>query len=174
MRDYNNHNSELMVLPFVWHVSYVVNDFHIALQGILPGKKDHVFANNHFHSLKKMWPIPMDSWDYMDETEDVYLTYYTFWRIDTSILNCEWSIDENLDGESSLQGLLHRTKYIKTRSAIPASAILPFKYAHGEVPSMDISEHDGVISIGGLTQGLPLILDQELVDWKEWREKNQL
>jgi hypothetical protein len=59
MRDYNNHNTELMVLPFVWHVSYVANDFHIALQGILPGKKDHVFANNHFHSLKKMWPIPM-------------------------------------------------------------------------------------------------------------------
>jgi hypothetical protein len=174
MRDCNGHNVELVVLPFVWHVSYVANDFHIAQYGILPGRKGHVFANNHFHSLKTMWPLPIDMWDYMDETEAVYLTYYTFWRIDTSIVDCAWSIDENLDGEDSLLGLLHRTKYIKTKSSIPFSAILPFKYSHRQALAMSVSGHTEVMTMEGLSQGLPLVVDQRLVDWKEWRENNLL
>lgn len=165
MKGRESNHAQFLVLPFVWHVSYIANDFKIARNGIQPGRKGYVHVNNHCHSLKTMWPLPIDLWDYMDETEDVYMTHYTFWRIDTALLTCDWEIDESLHDESVLHDLLERTNYIQTRSAIPSSAIRPFKYAQDKVPSLDINEHDGVPSIEGLTQGLPLILEQGLLDW---------
>jgi hypothetical protein len=164
---------EVKPFPIVWHVSPRFNDFHIALHGILLGKDNYVYANNHSHSLCRMWPLPIDSWDYSNITNDEFIELYTFWRIDTQLIENKWEIDLNMLPEikHDLYDLLSKTNYIRTNAAIPPHAILPFYYSRLLESEVSISQQPGSASISPMTHGLPLLLNEEIVNWIAWRNE---
>jgi hypothetical protein len=160
------------IRPYVWHVSNKLHDFEIAQHGLIQGRDGYVYANNHAHSLGMMWPIPIDSWDYMGEPKEVYMLYYTFWRIDTIAAACEWELDLKLAEDVHHYNALDPSNYIRTPSAIPSSAIMPFTYSNEPHASLEVQLNEGVACIEPLTEGLPLQLDQSLVLWSIWRQQN--
>lgn len=164
-----------LVIPnqYVWHVSLHCNDFHICLNGILPGRDQYVYANNHSVSLHQMWPLPLDSWDYMEATAEYFMSRYTFWRIDTHQFSSEWEIDNNLEHDRPVHNLLGEHYYIRTKRLVPSSVILPFKYSQEPDERIGINSLNGVANVESLSLGLPLVLDQSLVDWREWRALNE-
>ncbi len=112
--------------PFVWHLSATRNRFSIFENGLLP----RAFENSAWNRFPGLYYPPAvfvnnhdcyEDWFYMDESRWQKSLRYAWdvWRIDTSLLNTEWYIDQNTGaGQNSLF----------TKQVIPKSALKLFRF----------------------------------------------
>jgi hypothetical protein len=158
----------LRIEKHVWHVSCRENDLSIGADGILTGKDGYVYANNQSHQLQDMWPIPIDKWDFQ-EAYELELTRYTWWRIDTEIIDFEWEIDPIMMKDKEFYTSLPATCYIRTKAVIDPNYLTPFRFNRNIENEMVVQIESGVTSISSPSSGLELSIDRTLLDWMRVR-----
>lgn len=153
---------------FLWHVTYNTKSMNlfIAAYGLIRADNYAVFANNKLDCFGMMYPFCIDF--HCDYTE------YSFWRIDTSLLNVDWFIDPNMRNDLNiLTGKAHN--YVCSLQSIPNYALKlfhvnPFRLLHEEP---FIRHNDGVVSISPYRNDLDaLVPNKKINNYISWRSQN--
>jgi len=151
--DPDNLIGQMLELPqiiparYVWHVSHQgygcvegginLEKFSIARRGILRDYNNYgpaVFAHNKLVNLSSFYPFCIDgAFEWGSPSHDLtpsgWFQCCGFWRIDTSVLDCNWFIDPNMKDNTSVRfGWKKADNYICTPEDIPPYALKYFEF----------------------------------------------
>jgi hypothetical protein len=121
------------VSRFIWHItpySDLIN-LSIAEVGLTCPENYFVFAHNNLKLFRDSYPYFLDSYEF-DTSLPVqsHFSRYSYWRIDTQLIDVEWNIDPYMVEDVSVycSRQAKAENFICTKSAIPAQALALFDF----------------------------------------------
>jgi len=132
---------------FVYHLTFggelsgmsedalLYSRMNYALEGIW-GKDNGsagVWANNQMKDIDRLWPMPIDSWDFcfgnLGEWWHLKMYYcYDVWRIDTTLFDAEWYVDPVMTKSEAAAYGLFPDDYVYTENSVPPHALKVFTF----------------------------------------------
>lgn len=130
---------------FVYHLTYggelsgisedtlFENRMSFATEGIHGKDKGTpgVWANNQIKDIDRLWPIPIDSWDFCfanlgDWWHLKMYYFYDVWRIDTTRFDADWYIDPVMTKTETAAYGVFPDDYVYTENSVPPHALKVF------------------------------------------------
>lgn len=132
---------EITPARYVWHITIIPNvpkyvdylDFEISKHGLICTEGYVVFAHSNILNFNYLYPCFMDIWSPKYGVEDYGYKFaeYSFWRIDTSLLDFKWYVDPIMQSDFDVYfdwTLEHNpSNYVCTPNSIPNYALKNFK-----------------------------------------------
>lgn len=165
---------------FLWHISYDCDyiDMSIAAQGLLCPPNYAVFAHANVTDFEFLYPCFLDAWDINHREKNIRaarFNAYSFWRIDTQLIDNEWYRDPNMAMDAKAYGT-YAHYYLCSNKSVPSDALKLFKFDLQRYIDRKpfISGYAGVSSIRACKSDFDCLVPDrfvnEYIDWK--RRKN--
>lgn len=158
---------------YLWHLKYNVHksDLSVAANGLICSDNYAVFAHNCLNDFELLYPYLYDKKKYCLDLED-----YSFWRIDTHLLNIEWFVDPNMKCDLSYYKYEAKpTNYLCTLNNIPNTALKLFNFNRYRYKSKNnfVNINNGVANVYPYRNDYDsLVPNHEINKYIEWRIKN--